>query len=289
MVNRSVLYNCSREADNHYLLESLAACDNRNFKLTMYFAINTAFANYLEMFPNLTESLKIQLIRNRTTYKQILPVNLSISCFDKALLHASTNLKDFINSYTKRKEIFDLQERHETTILNTSKNFFSNNHIMDIFVFISSIISLISTTLIIYILCKHKKIRMLIASLVLHQVKEVGTTSRETNSECTTLAYIGIILIILSLIIVTFLHYRKSRVCKGHRFSNVVKIMIFISEVQNYIPIKLCKTAGSIHLFKIIGTLKAENIKLNKNYLWDTLEIDWKEVSDFQWQQDRFT
>ena len=24
---------------------------------------------------------------------------------------------------------------------------------------------------------------------------------------------------------------------------------------------------------------KAENIKLNKNYLWDTLEIDWKEVT----------
>ena len=25
--------------------------------------------------------------------------------------------------------------------------------------------------------------------------------------------------------------------------------------------------------------LKAENIKLNKNYTWDTLEIDWKEVT----------
>ena len=44
-------------------------------------------------------------------------------------------------------------------------------------------------------------------------------------------------------------------------------------------PIKFCKAAGSIHLFKIIGMLKAENIKLNKNYLWDTLEIDWKEVT----------
>ena len=41
----------------------------------------------------------------------------------------------------------------------------------------------------------------------------------------------------------------------------------------------MCKTAGRIHLFKIIGMLKAKNIKLNKNYLWDTLEIDWKEVT----------
>ena len=53
--------------------------------------------------------------------------------------------------------------------------------------------------------------------------------------------------------------------------------MIFISDVQSYVPIKLCKTAGSIHLFKIKGTLKAENIKLNKHYLWDTLQKDWKE------------
>ena len=143
------------------------------------------------------------------------------------------------------------------------------------------IISLTSTTPTIYLLCKHKKIRVLIASLVLHEVKEVSTISKETNSECTTLAYIGITLTILNWIIVMFLHYRSSRFCKGHRFSNVVKVMIFISDVQNYVPIKLCKTAGSIHLFKIRSMLKAKNIKLNKYYLWDTLEIDW--------QQERFT
>ena len=35
LVNRSVLCNCGIEADNHYLLESIAACDNRNSKLIM--------------------------------------------------------------------------------------------------------------------------------------------------------------------------------------------------------------------------------------------------------------
>ena len=36
---------------------------------------------------------------------------------------------------------------------------------------------------------------------------------------------------------------------------------------------------GSIHLFKIIGMLKPENIKINWNYVGDTLEIDWRDVS----------
>ena len=51
LINRSVLCNCGIEADNHYLLKSLAPCDNANSKLTMYFTVNTAFVNYLDMFP----------------------------------------------------------------------------------------------------------------------------------------------------------------------------------------------------------------------------------------------
>ena len=133
LVNRSVLCNCSIESDNHYLLESLGASDNRYSKLTMSFTINMTFANYLDMLPNLTDSISLPLITNRTMYEQILPVNLTIPDFDKSLLHALTNLKDLINIYIKRKEIFDLHERHESTS-NTNKNFFSNNHIVDIFV-----------------------------------------------------------------------------------------------------------------------------------------------------------
>ena len=53
---------------------------------------------------------------------------------------------------------------------------------------------------------------------------------------------------------------------------------MFITDVQHYIPVKLCKTSGSPHLFKITGTLKSEDIRLNKNYLWDTLEINWDKI-----------
>ena len=32
-------------------------------------------------------------------------------------------------------------------------------------------------------------------------------------------------------------------------------------------------------MFKITSMLKPENIKVNKTYIWDMLEIDWKEVT----------
>ena len=103
LVNRGVLCNHGIEADNHYLLESLAACDNANSKLTMYFPVNAAFVNYLDMFPNLMESLEFLIIKNKTTFEQTLPISLNISIFDKMLLTASTDLKEFIKSYTNQK------------------------------------------------------------------------------------------------------------------------------------------------------------------------------------------
>ena len=180
---------------------------------------------------------------------------------------------------TSDKEIFDLQKRHMTYTFSPYKNFFLNQ-IVNIFTFTSSIISIITITLVIYLFCKHKHIRTIVASLILHKAKEVEakSSSKIDNSECSTLAYIGIALTLLSMVIVILLHYRKSKFCRGHRFSNVVKIVLFISDVQLYIQIKLCKTSGSPHLFKIEGILKPDDIRLNKNYLWDMLEINWDKI-----------
>ena len=113
----------------------------------MYFTINTAFANYLDIFPNSTESLEFLIIKIRTTFEQILPVSLNISKFDKTLLTASTDLKAVISSYTQQREIFDLQQRHDANAnINTNKYFFYNIYIMDIFMFISAVILLLATT-----------------------------------------------------------------------------------------------------------------------------------------------
>ena len=98
-----------------------------------------------------------------------------------------------------QKEIFDLNERYDTTDLTTNKNFFSHNYIVDIFfLFITAVFSPLVTTLTIYLLCKHKKLRTLVASLALQQVKELGAvTQREIKTECKILSHISLALTIL--------------------------------------------------------------------------------------------
>ena len=76
LVNRSVLCNCRIEAENNYLLRSLAACHDSNTKLVMYFTINNAFTNYLNEF-NLTEEVEIPIFTNKSISEITLPVFLN--------------------------------------------------------------------------------------------------------------------------------------------------------------------------------------------------------------------
>ena len=114
--------------------------------------VNTAFVNYLDQIDNLTETLEFPILKSKTTFEQTLPISLNISKLDSKLLTTPGNLKDFIHQYDHKKEIFDLKEWHDTTGINltTNKSFFFNNSIVDIFLFVAAIISLLVTNLSIY-------------------------------------------------------------------------------------------------------------------------------------------
>ena len=95
-----------------------------------------------------------------------------MSKFDSNLLKVSSNLKDFIHQYTHKKEIFDVKERHDNTALITNKNFFSYNYVIDVFLFIAATISLLATTLTIYLICKQQILRTLITSLAYNMLRK---------------------------------------------------------------------------------------------------------------------
>ena len=87
-------------------------------------------------------------------------------------------------------------------------------------------------------------------------------------------------LTVLTILLIVYicLSDQKCTLFKRRLYSNTVTIMLFFSDVRQYVPVKLCKSAGSIHLFQIYGQLDSDQIILEKNYLWDMIKIDWKEV-----------
>ena len=235
----------------------------------------------------LTEDLKFPILTNKTTSEYTLPIFLNNSRFDDSLFTTTQTIKEYIAQCKQEKEIFDLKERHDINELDLetpNKHFFTNNFIMDVFVFIIATISVITTMIIVYILCKHNKLQKLVASLALQQATEVSTSTIKKEDEnftcnCTSQFYIilALSITIIGLVIFIILQVRRIKLCRGQLFLNIVKIM-FISDVQYYVPIKSCKTAGSIRLFKITGILMPDKVKINKHYIWDILEVDCKEV-----------
>ena len=138
-------------------------------------------------------------------------------------------------------------------------------------------------------ICKYTKLKSLITSLTLKQIREVGTVTKQEHVsvtcdvECTfkTQWYTICMLTLLILDIVVFIiiNARKLKLFRVHLFSNTVKIILFMSDTQYCVPVKLCRTAGSIQLFKFTGKLSLEHVKLKRNILWDIIELDGKEVN----------
>ena len=183
LLNRSILCNCSKEAEN---MESLAACHDSNSKLLMYFMVNTAFVNYLDSLDNLTDYLKFPILMSKTTFEQTLPISLKLSKFYSKLLTSPMRLKDFVHQYF---QIFDLQERHTNMESEMSnKNLSFNNYTIHIFLFVTAIILILVTSIVLYILFKHIKLKPLVTSLALQQIKEVGAVTKQEgimlNKEC---------------------------------------------------------------------------------------------------------
>ena len=91
-----------------------------------------------------------------------------------------------------------------------------------------------------------------------------------------------LLLILLSIVFIVTNKIRKSNLFRGHLFSNITKVMLFISDTQSYVPLNLCKIAGSIHLFRIRGKFTPECINFKRNWIlcvrnrWEGSQSDFK-------------
>ena len=278
LINRTVLCSCGIEAEDNFLFELIAAYPVKQSNLIVYFTVNTAFMHY---FDSLTNDLKTHILQNWTMHEQVIPISLQTFDFDSKLLKAPKTLKDFVYQYQQKKQILDKCENNVNTL---GKQSFFDNYIINIFLFIAAILSMIATAEIVCIMCKHAKLKALLTGIAFQPIKgtDAISDSINENENCTCKAQwytiAALALMIMGLILLILATIRKCRIFRGQLFSNTVTVMLFFSDVDQYVPIKLYQTMGSIHLFKILGHLTPDQITLEGKLLWDVVKIDWKEV-----------
>ena len=161
------------------------------------------------------------------------------------------------------------------------KNEFFDNIAIDIFLFVAAIISMLTVAAIIHLVCRHAKLKALLTGITFQPVNQAeALVAQQTKEFCTAQWYAIAALTALTILLIVYicLSNQKCTLFKRSLYSNTVTIMLFFSDVKQYVLVKLCKSAGSIHLFQIYGQLDSDQIILEKNCLWDMIKIDWKEV-----------
>ena len=282
LMNWSILCNCDIEAESNFLLESLAACEGPEAKtdLEMHFTVNLAFGNYFE---DMIEELGKQILLNWTTQEQMLPISLETFEISPNLINALKTLRDLAIQYRNKKNILGKKEWNLDKPEDNSRfQSFLNSFLADVLIFTAALITLIITLIIIYILYGQSKLKALVTNIAMQRVKAVEAADMsDVLCTCKTQWYIMGMLIIITLGILYLVtnKLRKTSFCKGCLFSNNTKIWLFISNTHSSVPIKLCRVAGSIHLFRIRGRLNPEHVKNKINWIWDVLKIDWSDVS----------
>ena len=181
LINRTVLCNCGIEAEGNFPLESVAACPGKQSDLIMYFTVNTVFMHY---FDSLTNNLETHILQNWTIHEQVLPHSLQTFDFDSKLLKAPKTLKDFVYQYQQKKQILDKQEHNCNK---TSKHSSFDNYIMDVFLFKAAILSMVATSAIVCIVCKHKKLNALLTGIAFQPLGGTDAIfgSLNENEHCT--------------------------------------------------------------------------------------------------------
>ena len=100
--------------------------------------------------------------------------------FDSKLLEAPKTLKDFVYQYQK-KQILDKKENNDNKL---SKHSFFDNYIMDVFLSIATILSMIATATIVCIMCKHAKLKVLLTGIAFQPIKETDAIFGNENEHC---------------------------------------------------------------------------------------------------------
>ena len=119
----------------------------------------------MHYFDSLTDNLDTHISPNWTTQEQVFPISPQMFEFDSKLLNAPMTLKELVHQYKQKGQILNKRE-------DNNKHSFFNNLIMDIFLFIATILSMIATVAIVHLVCKHTKLKALIMGITFQPIKQ---------------------------------------------------------------------------------------------------------------------
>ena len=173
----------------------MAACKGPDAKtdLEMHFTVNLAFMNY---FDDVLENLGKQISLNWTTQEQILLISLKMFEIDSKLINAPKTLRELVNQYKSKRNTLNKKEQDlEKPEANARFQSFLNSFLADVLIFTATLITLIITLIIMYMLCRQSKLKALVTNIAMQRIKAVKAADMG-DMLCTQWYFMGMLIII---------------------------------------------------------------------------------------------
>ena len=303
LVNRSILCSCHLDMDFMYLLRSISACTANPHSLVFHFSTNLPFMQILKDFMN-TTGLNMSAFLSLTPV--VLPIKLNNTLLPVKTVTNSTTTGVLYTNPTTLTELRKAMARRQATPV-LPQNHFSfvpgnglqydkkkpnkNDSVVEHtlshwFYMISCILSTAFTLPLLYLALKHKKLRAWVSAMAVYRAPQINALtmdnlSSENTAVCTDpwLSLVATIITLIGAAIFIIKYIKPLKWIHGFEYPRVCHVYLFISTDCRYVPVRVTSCKGMLYFFSFKGTFEKSNITLKKNYLWDTIHIDWKDSS----------
>ena len=267
LVNRSILCNCRIESGFTYVLQNIGSCEDKTLPGEMQFTINHAFYHYFK------EELGNSIPEPKDTYNKEEDTTFNISLqppnpHSPLTLHPNLQMlyETMTSNYTEEEEITHL-------VTSLDEDLFTPDTFM--FIFVSSIlaiISLVATSILAY---KYVKLKSLITSMtMLHMVHPTKAMQDVVVCQNEFLTYLLTVASLVGTLIYLYKQIKKYRPLHPFRYTNYSTLYIFLTDQDRYAPIRLRTINHPITLLKL-SNINQVHTNLDKHLLWDTYHINW--------------
>ena len=287
VVNREFLCDCQLDLEHANILKQTSACgDKAHYDLTLRFTVNLAFCQILRQYKlNLAKIVNPNMKRIEQTF----PVKLFENI--KGPLQMLTALTDIVKRFNDEGTKSRQTESKYTPIFSKYES--------NILTIVSGGLSSIGMVIILIIMVKQIRLQSLVTSLglvsLIPPVKALYFTEmpKATNVPyflaknvpnerviCShpLLTAVGSAIAIGGALYAAYQVFRSLSWYRGYKNIRCCTMYFFLYHDDFYTPLKIKSLSGHIHMYKMENKLMPGQLTLQRNWLWDTVTIDWESV-----------
>ena len=151
------------------------------------------------------------------------------------------------------------------------------NHILSI------IVTVLSTSLFVLVglfLLHHFKLWTLVVGLTLATVPKVVKAQQHlTMTVVCSNPYLTILATMVTVIVMGMwicTHCRNLTWLRGYKYSRACTLYIFLYNSHFYIPLKIKRLTGHMHMYRIENPINPEKLSFRRHCLWDSYVVNWE-------------